>query len=62
MVDNIPIMLSVWRPVLLLYDQYGSTGCHQNSGFRTLDQTLDFVLISVHLQPSSGSRERARRP
>lgn len=30
-------------------------------GFRTLDRKLDFVLISVHLQPGSGSKNRKRR-
>ncbi len=29
--------------------------------FRTLCGTLDFVLISVHLQPDNGTRDRARR-
>jgi endonuclease/exonuclease/phosphatase family metal-dependent hydrolase len=30
-------------------------------GFRTPDESLDFVLISVHLKPGAGPRERARR-
>lgn len=30
-------------------------------GFRTLESKLDFVLISVHLQPGSGPANRARR-
>jgi endonuclease/exonuclease/phosphatase family metal-dependent hydrolase len=30
-------------------------------GFRTLDAKLDFVLISVHLQPGDGPSNRARR-
>ena len=30
-------------------------------GFRTLDANLDFVLISVHLQPGAGPAYRARR-
>lgn len=30
-------------------------------GFRTPDNTLDFVLISVHLMPGGGRRETARR-
>ena len=30
-------------------------------GFRTLDSKLDFVLISVHLQPGSGSKDRTLR-
>ncbi len=30
-------------------------------GFRTLEAKLDFVLISVHLQPGDGPRNRARR-
>lgn len=30
-------------------------------GFRTLDNRLDFVLISVHLQPGSGRKDRVRR-
>ena len=30
-------------------------------GFRTLEAKLDFVLISVHLQPGSGPANRARR-
>ena len=30
-------------------------------GFRTLDSRLDFVLISVHLQPGDGRADRARR-
>lgn len=30
-------------------------------GFRTLEAKLDFVLISVHLQPGDGPKNRARR-
>ena len=30
-------------------------------GFRTVDQNLDFVLISVHLKPDPGPSNRARR-